>query len=219
MKTSRRISRSYSWLLAVAACVASCGDSHPVPEKVAPVPLGAVPTLPADKGDEWMAYYQSQVPSFSLKGFHLKDTSSLTVIPGNVHGSFDPEFDPIYANFLLFSPDKKRYLDIDSYQWSLGKDQEIASAPDQEINLVDLKAQTVERIAFRGPSQWVEDACWKSNSVVCLLENSSEGTPTITEIDLAAGTIRTYVYNDPLPFKSKYSSLRIKRLSGLKEVQ
>src|SRR5690606_22506683 len=82
---------------------------------------------------------------------------------------------------------------------------------DQEINLIDIEKKTVNRIAFRGSIEWVEDAFWENDSTVILLENNYEKQPIITKIDIKNKLVLTYYYGDTLDFKSDYTKLRFKR--------
>jgi hypothetical protein len=167
------------------------------------------------KLSEWIDYYQSLEPNFSLENFEFKSKDSLNIIQGNVFGNYDTNFDPIYSDFLIYRNDKEKYIDFDSYNWSIDENKEILFSPDQEINVVDIKNKTVDRIAFRGPSQWVENAYWESDSMIVLLENNYEKQPIITELNLKSKTVKSFKYRDTLNFDSEYSKLRFKE-KGLK---
>src|SRR5690554_7486346 len=71
------------------------------------------------------------------------------------------------------------YLDIDSYNWSVDNEGVAQFEADQEINLVDLKEKTVNRVAFFGPSHRIDDAFWVSDSIFVLLETGSDNRPGI----------------------------------------
>ena len=164
---------------------------------------------------KWMKYYQELEPNFQLIYFEFESVDSLQLMQGNVFGNFDKNFDPIYSDFIVHRTDKKQYVDFDSYQWTLDENETPLFSPDQEINLIDQENQTVTRIGFRGPSQWVEDAFWENDSTIVLLENSYEKQPIISKLDLSKKIIKTYIYKDSLDFESKYSELRFKE-KGLK---
>jgi hypothetical protein len=192
--------------------LASCTNDPDSPEPE-PVLIGSAPKLNAKDVnlEDWMHYYRQKGVTFDAAQFELIDTALTEPIQGNVWGSFDPEFDPVYLDFLVYSPDKTKYIDLDSYQWSLGKDNEPAFDADQEINLVDLKTKTVRRIAFRGPSQQVENASWKNDSVVYLLEVSDEQELYISEVNIETGKILVYRYKHKLPFDSDYAQQRLEK--------
>jgi len=94
----------------------------------------------------------------------------------------------------------------------MDENNEILFSPDQEINIVDIKNKAVNRLAFRGPSQWVENIFWQNDSTVVLLENSYEKQPVITKIDLIKKAITTFRYKDNLKFESEYTKRRFEQL-------
>ncbi|HHC78938.1 MAG TPA: hypothetical protein ENK46_03585 [Flavobacteriia bacterium] len=163
----------------------------------------------------WVAYYKQKESAFSLKNFMYKNSDTLIVMQGTVIGNFDKNFDSIYTNFIVFNHDKNKYIDFDSYNWALGEHQKPLFSPDQEIDLVDLKSQTVNRIAFRGPLQWVEAVFWENDSTVVLLENSADKYPIITKLELYGKKIKTFKYLDSLKFESNYFQLRLRK-KGIK---
>ena len=70
----------------------------------------------------WEKYYQTEIDSlFSLEYFVFESKSDISKMKGTVYGIFDEQFNSIYTDFLIYSPDKKKYIDIDSYQWSVDK--------------------------------------------------------------------------------------------------
>jgi hypothetical protein len=160
----------------------------------------------------WVAYYTEQVDSdFVITKFRRHSLGTFDTMEGTVWGIFDENYDEVYNNFLIFSPSKEWYLDIDSYQWQLSNEnqKELIFDVDQEINLVHPANKTVERIAFRGSSSWVEDAYWRNDSTVVLLENSLDKIPSITVMDLKSNTQNQYRYNDTLANSSEYTFHRI----------
>lgn len=156
---------------------------------------------------KWKNYYSSLDPKLSGIAFIQSSEQKQEDIPGTVHATFDKEFDPVYLPFLVYSPDKSRYIDFDSYQWSL-----INGEPqfevDQEVNLVDTKNKTVRRIAFRGPSAVIEEVYWKNNATVVMLENF-DSVPIIHVIDLVKKTEKTYTGTMKVKAQSAYFTLRL----------
>jgi hypothetical protein len=203
-----------------------CGSCSSKPATVNPEPvIGSSPKLKAHDANlkDWLGYYRQKGLNPDPSQFELTDTASLPAfMPGNVHATFDPEFDSVYLHFLVYSPDRTRYIDFDSYQWTIGPDGKPGFSPDQETDLVDLKRRTVRRLAFRGPSQWVENVSWKNNSTVYLLESSDEGQLFISEIDLKTGKVHTYQYKRRVPFRSEYAKKRLEwklnRLSSIEKL-
>lgn len=155
----------------------------------------------------WKNYYSSLDPKLSGLKFFQSSVQQNEWITGNVYATFDKEFDPVYLPFLVYSPDKTRYIDFDSYQWSLiGGEPQFEA--DQEVNLVDLKNKTVQRIAFRGPSAVIEDVYWRNDSTLVLLENF-DAVPVIHVIDLVKKTEKTYTGTMKVKAQSAYFTLRL----------
>ena len=158
----------------------------------------------------WINYYKANEPGFSISKFTFERTDQLEFINGSIYGIYDKEFDSIYASFLIHSPDKKHYLDMDSYQWVLDDKKKAAFEVDQEINLVDLEKREIKRIAFYGSSAWVEDAFWQNDSMIYLLGNSYNASPFIRIININSKISENYSYADSLSFSTAYAKLRLK---------
>ncbi|TXF79184.1 hypothetical protein [Chryseobacterium sp.] len=172
----------------------------------------AAQKIPAD----WLQYYTKHAAAFSPDRFILLNETKFDLnFKGHVHAIFDQNFDPVYAPFLVFNPSKTLYLDFDSYQWILDADGNASFEADQELNLVDLKNKKVSRVAFYGPSFWIEDAYWKNDSVFVTLENSYERVLFMNEYDLKTLTKKSYQYPDTLNFSSDYAKLRLRK-NGIK---
>lgn len=159
----------------------------------------------------WTEYYKTIDTDFKLEKFELISTSDLEKMKGTVSGNFEEGFNPIYENLLIYSPDEEKYIDLDSYHWEIGEGNQLNFSPDQEINLVNIPNKTLERIAFRGPSNTVEEAYWKGNDTVVLLEESYDKVPYVSLIDLKNEKIKTYMYPDTLDSQSIYNKERIQR--------
>ena len=161
----------------------------------------------------WINYYRNEVDSsFSLENFKLQSIEKLPKIKGSVYGIFDEHFDEIYKEFIVYSPNRQNYVDFDSYQWSFDSiKKQLVYEADQEINLVKIFENKVERIGFRGPSYRVENAYWQNDSIIILLENSSDKVPTINKIDINSMKITTFNYQDTLKKASDFSNIRIKK--------
>ena len=164
---------------------------------------------------DWFDYYKSLDSTFNLSEFKFMKTDTLNFIKGNVLGVFDKNFDKIYTDFLVFSENKNKYIDFDSYYWTLDDEKKPLFDIDQEINLVDIKKQTVTRIGFRSSVNWVENAFWKNDSTIILLENNTDNCPGISKIQLNNTQSEYFSYKNKLSFKSNYTELRLKK-KGLK---
>jgi hypothetical protein len=162
--------------------------------------------------NRWLKFYQKQNPDLNLNEFEIQNTEKLETMKGNVLGSFDPGFDSAYLPFLVYNPSKTMYLDLDSYNWILDENGIAMFEADQEVNLVNLKDKTVKRVAFFGPSNWVEDAFWVSDSKFVLLENTDENQTGFQIVDLESDSVQTYFYSKPLKINDEfYNDLRLKK--------
>ena len=158
----------------------------------------------------WLKHYQSTDKSLSIGNFNLEQTQKLEMQPGNVKGNFEPEFDKTYEPFLIYNPSKSFYLDIDSYNWSKDGEGFAQFEADQAVNLVDVKKKTVQQVAFFGPSYWVDDAFWVSDSIFILLQNSDENVPEISTYNLKDNSV--FLFQNDAPIQKSDSSYTKSRL-------
>lgn len=166
----------------------------------------------------WLKFYQSSDSGISMSNFNLTETQKLEVQPGNVIGNFEADFDETYEPFLIYNPSKTMYLDIDSYNWELDKEGVAQFEADQEVNLVSLKDKTVNRVAFLGPSYWVDDAFWVSDSIFVLLQNSDENQPEIMTYNLKNNSIYMFLHNEEIKSGKKgYTQSRLEK-KGVKVI-
>lgn len=166
-----------------------------------------------EKFQQWVDYYKQFDSQFSWEKFEKREIDSLEILPGSVTPIWHPAFEQYYQPLLIFSPDSTRYLDIDSYLWFVidknSPNPEIGYSPDQEVNLVIFEDSTVNRIAFRGPSQRVEDAVWLDKQAVALLENNEEGRPMVSIIELNHQTVQYYEFPDSVTTAKGYWNNRV----------
>jgi hypothetical protein len=158
----------------------------------------------------WINYYKSFYKDFSLKNFIFERGSTINEMQGTICAIFDKCFDPRLAEFLIFSPNKKKYVDLDTYGMSLTKDNEADFEIDQAVNVVDIDKRTNTRIFFLGSVGRVEDAFWESDSRIVLLLNI-DYLPIIGIIDLNTKHIKYYEYRSVLDFNSDYYYERLKK--------
>lgn len=162
--------------------------------------------------ENWLEHYQSANPAFTTGNFNLEQTQKLEMMPGNVKGNFEPEFDKTYEPFLIYNPSKTFYLDIDSYNWSKDEEGVAQFEADQEVNLVDVKKKTVNRVAFFGPSHWVDDAFWVSDSIFILLQNNDENIPEISTYNLKDHSVFLFRNHEPIQkTDSSYTKSRLEK--------
>ena len=122
---------------------------------------------------------------------------------------WDKNFNPVYKNYLVYNPDSTKYIDFDSYKWDYNKKKGLQIGADQEIALVNIPEKKVERILFYGPSFWVENAYFKNDSVIVLLENSRDGNPGYQEINLNTDSSQYYLYPKGVKNPTEYLKNRI----------
>lgn len=162
--------------------------------------------------DHWLNYYQTEESDFNLANFKKDESYNIERIESNLTPIWSPDFNPVYKQFLAFNADSTQYVDIDSYKWGFDDQGELTIGPDQEIVLVNIPERKVERILFYGPSFWVEDAYFKNDSILVLLENSSENIPAYQEININQNTADYYIYSEPLEFQPEYLKSRVMRI-------
>ncbi|MCL2131290.1 MAG: hypothetical protein FWH36_02355 [Lentimicrobiaceae bacterium] len=166
----------------------------------------------------WFDYYKSRENTFSLDNFMFESEAAIDEMEGTICGIFDDCFDPRYAVFLVYSPNKRYYIDFHSYSLLLDENNFAAFDIDTEVGLIDVKNQTVGRIAFFGLSFWLEDVFWKNDSVIVFLgsglyENSDEYRyPSIQILDLSEKKVKIYNYKDALGIFSDYYIQKLKKI-------
>jgi hypothetical protein len=163
---------------------------------------------------KWNDYHLDHNSGFQNMGFTVSKPIKTEFTRGTIYATFDKEFDKTYLPFLVYSPNKEKYIDFNSYHWTL-VDGEPQFEIDQEINLADIKHKTVLRIAFCGSEELVEDVYWQDDQTVVLLKMTNGNTPQVTIIDLKTQISASYssVYKSDSP--SEYSRVKIR--SGIKK--
>lgn len=166
-------------------------------------------TYTLEKQNQWIDYYKKHINGFNLDNFKQDESFKIIRAESNITPIWSDKFLPVYKQFLAFNADSTQYVDIDSYKWGFDDKGELTIGPDQEIVLVNVPEKKIERLLFYGPSFWVEDAYFKNDSIVVLLENSSENKPAYQEINLNQNKSDYYIYDKDLEFKSDYFKDRI----------
>ena len=120
-------------------------------------------------------FAKSNVPEFSWNTFQLtrfwKEDSLLTRPFDGGERFFDN-----YGPLLKYSADSSRFIDLDSYNISIRKNnkgERVGSpqGPDTEVNLVDLNRKVSTRLIFLGPGNNIEDAYWLDNQNLVLISS------------------------------------------------
>lgn len=143
-----------------------------------------------------------------MENFKKEETYKLNRHESHVTPTWDKDFNPVYKSFLVYNSDSTLYLDFDSHKWRLDQDGKLQMGVEQEMVLVDTKNKKTETILIYGPSFIVEDAYFKNDSILVLLENSSDNIPAYQEINLKNDSATYYAYKKKL-FPSEYLKNRI----------
>ena len=185
-------------LFAIAAI--SCNDNDQrsskkindeVNDVVAVIP--AVDHLPA-----WKNYMAKTIPAFSEEKFSATYNSPWESFePTPVNGKDLT----LYKSYLAYNSDSSKAIDVYSYNLLLrNKNGSVTAAqgdPDSQINLVDLKNKTSQRIFFTGPSAAFWDAKWIDDNRI-LVAGTEEDEPAYWIISVTGKNIQQYQYEDSL---------------------
>ena len=161
----------------------------------------------------WELYYQKNNLNFSFENFKKMDKVKTFYTDTSDPSLLNGTLEAVYKPFLIYSPDRTKYIDFDSYQWSIGEDGKASFEADQKVVLVDMKNKTQKQIAFYGPSFWIEEGFWKNNNELVLLGNTYEKVPFYTEYNFRDRSTTTYQYPDTLIFEKSYANFRIKKFN------
>lgn len=161
--------------------------------------------------NEWKSFYSEIDSSFSFNKFEACNISKRTKFGASEKDSVDP----VYESFFIYSPDKKQYVDIDSYIWvpdkESGNEKQISGFEiDQEVTLVNMDANTEERLEFFGPSAAAEDVSWLNDSIVVLLMWSND-VPSFLIVDLVTDDEVYFQYTNELHSNKNYLMTRIEK--------
>lgn len=167
----------------------------------------------------WFEFYEAQLSDYKNNKFELISTCKQDSLPsGNILTDSDKNYNPIYSEFAIFSPDSLSYLDLDSYQMILirNEDQLLICEGmeiDQEVNWVNRKTNKVKRLAFCGSACRFEDAKWLDNSQVVLF-GICEKKLCLKLIDLQTLEYRHFSYPDTLMGTRRFAQeVRMKHVS------
>lgn len=158
----------------------------------------------------WSHFYQTQDSIFELSAFVPEDSVHVSPMKGTVKAISDPAFHAVYTPFLIFSPDSSRYIDIDSYLWTLDAYGDPSFEADQEINLIDMKTDSVTRVGFLGPSLRIEEVIWLDDTNLVLLGNQDGDRPFIQKLNLETFAGRKYLYPRRIHRDGDYIERRIR---------
>ncbi len=192
----------------------SCGDKKEVQQKH-DLPVAAEPSsetkekLPINL-ETWLQFYRVENPGFSMNSFILSDSASIIYGPSSVKGNFEEDFNRIYEPFLVYSHDRSKYIDFDSYHWIADENGNPGFEADQQVTLAHLPSKTVRQISFFGPSFTIEEAYWESDSSAVLLGNTYEKVPFYIRYNFNRNMKYTYRSTDTLKVNKSYTEERLK---------
>lgn len=159
--------------------------------------------------ENWKNYYDKRIKGFDLKDFKKDESHSFEREHSHIEPIWSDNFNPIHKQFLVYNSDSTIYIDFDSYKWGLNEKNQLMIEPDQEVTLVNIAEKKIERLLFYGPSYWVEDAYFKNDSTLVLLENSTDQTPAYQEVNLNTNTGQYFTYKKSTGFDSDYYKDRV----------
>lgn len=86
----------------------------------------------------------------------------------------DKKFYESYGKYIKYSPDKTMFIDLDSYNIQITKDENghligMPLGPDVQVSLVDVSKRKKIRLLFFGPGNYIEDAQWLDNENIVIL--------------------------------------------------
>lgn len=121
----------------------------------------------------WTAYYTTQVEAFDPAGYRLVDSLQKDTLYSR---SYDPQqlgnFLDLYQDYLVYSPDSSRVLDLYSYRYVFEEQEDgptqVMKDVDVEAALVNLEKEERKRLLFLGAAGFVEDGAWIDNKRVII---------------------------------------------------
>lgn len=197
------------FLSLLALLMSGCQPGEPEEEKTgepAAPAFSLSDSLQAHLGG-WVAYYRAQLDSFDVQKFHLVDSLRKDTL---LTQQYDPNrldnLMDLYQDYLVFSPDSTRVLDLYSYRYIFdpqeGAPPRLMKDVDVEAALVNLEKEQRRRLLFLGPSGYADDAAWLGNDKMLITGGMVEAhDPSLVQlkvwlIDLKNRKWYTYDYAD-----------------------
>ncbi len=168
-------------------------------------------------------YAKKQSTGFDWSRFRMEsnwiDSSPLTT-------SYKPDknFYDAYGRFVKYSPDSTMFIDLDSYNVDIRKDESgrwrgTEQGPDTEISLVNLKTGTKTRVLFLGPGNSIEDALWldKENIAIMGIEDydSLGKVAAVWKYNIPTNSYYLYELKDSVAARRLMGYWRRERLKGV----
>ncbi len=177
-----------SLLVVMTVFMHSCTNSDQPAEEVSATDSVAV-APPAeisniDRLPLWRNYMEQQFPDFNAEDFNAAYTVPLETFPPYPVNEKELNF---FKPYLAYNADSTQAIDIYSYSsvTSSKGDQRVYmnGGPDAQINLVNIKDNTSQRLFFSGPMLSFWDAQWVDSNKV-MVAGTEEKTPVYWIIDL-----------------------------------
>jgi hypothetical protein len=170
-------------------------------------------------------YAKKRSPGFDWSRFRMTSSwedDSLLVTAFNP----DKGFYAAYGPFLKYSPDSSMFIDLDSYNIEIRKDNKgrfIGNelGPDCEVSLIDVEDRKKTRLVFFGPGSSIEDASWLDNNTLVLMgiqekENDENGkTAALWRYHIPTHTFYMYEIPDTAVANSLMGYWRKERLKNV----
>ena len=159
-------------------------------DSVSVAPIAEISNI--DRLPLWRNYMEQQFPDFNAEDFNAAYTVPLETFPPYPVNEKELDF---FKPYLAYNADSTKAIDIYSYSsvTSSKGDQRVYmnGGPDAQINLVDLKNNTSQRLFFSGPMLSFWDAQWVDSNRV-IVAGTEEKTPVYWIIDLNHKSMELY---------------------------
>lgn len=150
----------------------------------------------------WEDFYAKKQAAFQLSSFRFSGCSDDAVYSGQ-DDTVPQEELMLYKHLFVFSPDREKFIDLDTYNFFLSKDKSgrllgETGDPETEVALVDTVHRQRFRLSFTGPGTIAEDAAWIGNNKIVLAYTAdTDGrfkffSPYIVLIDLTTQTASVF---------------------------
>lgn len=117
----------------------------------------------------WFTYYKQIDKGFTLGNFKASGVNlHIADLPKAISKGNEAAFNAIH----FYSTDKKKYLDLFSYNYMLDKGKYVAGEIDQQVVLVDQQNGSKKQLMYYGPTQWAEAAGWLNDHSFLLAVSS-----------------------------------------------
>lgn len=173
-------------------------DIHDTIDTSDPLSITELRNTLNDKMSNWVTHHEKHDSIFGLTLYKYYSTSQLTPHITKIDTS---EVYSLYKEFLIWSPDSSRAIDLYSYGIVLSVNQEGEREKlydvDNRVSIIDSANNSRTSILFNGPSGVFEEACWIGDSMIVIATieydySNSKNRLFLSAIDLANNTNYTF---------------------------